>query len=146
MTNYEYKVVNAPRKAVKVKGIRNHDDRFAQNLTDLINKEAEDDWEYQRAETLPVDEKKGLLGKSFEKYVPLLIFRRALTSASPVNNISAVISDIQTQTQEQSRRPSRKPKAVADEASDPTMLQTFVVEDDRLAADIIADLGPALRD
>lgn len=93
MPDYEYKIVNAPRKATKVKGIRDHDTRFAQNITDALNAEAKDGWEYYRAESLPVDEKVGVIGKkTTEKYLPLLVFRRK----KPImNTILDVISDIQ---------------------------------------------------
>ena len=80
MSNYEYKVVPAPRKAQRVKGIRGNDGRFAFNLTEMMNEQAEDGWEYYRAESLPIDEKSGLMGKTSEKYLALLVFRRAVTT------------------------------------------------------------------
>lgn len=92
MSNYEYKVVPAPRKVQRVKGIRGNDGRFAFNLTEMMNEQAEDGWEYYRAESLPIDEKSGLMGKTTEKYLALLIFRRAVTTvefAEPEEEITA---------------------------------------------------------
>lgn len=81
MSNYEYKIIPAPRKAQKVKGIRGNSGRFAHNLTEMINEQASDGWEYFRAESLPVDEKTGLFGKTQEVYVSILVFRRPIIVA-----------------------------------------------------------------
>lgn len=76
MSDFEYKTICAPRKALKIKGVKGVDNRYAQTLTDVINAESVDGWEYFRAESLPVDGKSGMFGKTTEKYVSLLIFRR----------------------------------------------------------------------
>jgi len=76
MSTFEYKSICAPRRALKIKGVKSADERYAQTLTDAINSQSENGWEYFRAETLPVDEKSGFLGKTTEKYLSLLIFRR----------------------------------------------------------------------
>jgi hypothetical protein len=61
MPFYEYKVVPAPERAPKVKGLKGAA-KFAQGLESLMNELAQDGWEYQRAESLPDEEKKGLMG------------------------------------------------------------------------------------
>jgi hypothetical protein len=72
---YEYKVIPAPLRTVKVKGLSTPAERFAHLLEGAVNAEAGDGWEFVRAETLPCEERKGLTGtaKSFQS---VLIFRR----------------------------------------------------------------------
>lgn len=81
MSKYEYRVIAAPRKAARAKGARTPQDKFARTLTDVINGEANLGWEFQRAESLPVDEKKGMLSAATESYHSVLVFRREIKSA-----------------------------------------------------------------
>ena len=76
MSTFEYKTICAPRKALKIKGVKGTEDRYARTLTDVINTQAENGWEYLRSESLPVDEKSGLIGKTAERYISVLVFRR----------------------------------------------------------------------
>lgn len=75
MAQYEYKVVPAPRKGVKSKGVKSPEDRFSFALQELMNQHGHEGWEYQRAETLPSDERQGLTG-SQTVYRDVLVFRR----------------------------------------------------------------------
>jgi len=77
---HEYKVVPAPARGVKARGLKTTEDRFAQALTDTLNREAEAGWEYLRTETLPCTERKGLTGTRTTSQV-VLIFRRDLSEA-----------------------------------------------------------------
>ena len=122
MLTFEYKTVCAPRKALKIKGVKGADNRFAQTLTDVINALSADGWEYYRAESLPVDEKTGIMGKSVEKYLSLLIFRRE-----------------KIETYEE---PAFRP-AVQMQTPDPMILQTPDIEDGDTSD--VASLGPATR-
>lgn len=122
MSTFEYKTICAPRKALKIKGVKGADNRYAQTLTDVINAQSADGWEYFRAETLPVDEKSGMMGKTAEKYLSLLIFRR---------------ENIETYEE-----PAFSP-ATTEEPSDPMILQPLMAEDE--FSDDIATLGPATR-
>ena len=81
MTRYEYKVVPAPRKGRKGKGIKGNEGRFAFAIQELMNQHASAGWEFQRAETLPSDERQGLTS-SHTVYRDLLVFRRPLTDDS----------------------------------------------------------------
>ncbi|WP_088625058.1 DUF4177 domain-containing protein [Oceanicola sp. 22II-s10i] len=74
--SYEYRVVPAPTRGLKGKGIRGTEDRFAHAIEDLMNRMALDGWEYQRAETLPSEERQGLTGVT-TTYRNVLVFRRA---------------------------------------------------------------------
>lgn len=80
MTRYEYKVVPAPQKGVKARGARSTAARFAHALTQAINDEARQGWEYMQSETLPVLERKGLTGKTTVDQT-VLVFRKALGAA-----------------------------------------------------------------
>lgn len=81
MTAYEYRVIPAPAKGVKAKGVKTPEDRFAHALQELMNQMGADGWEYQRAETLPATERAGLTGTT-TNWRHVLIFRRALAEAA----------------------------------------------------------------
>lgn len=75
MPIYEYKVVPAPTKGLKAKGIKTPEARFSHAIEDLMNRMAGDGWEYQRAETLPSVERSGLASTTTE-WRNVLVFRR----------------------------------------------------------------------
>ncbi|WP_204113695.1 DUF4177 domain-containing protein [Shimia biformata] len=75
MTVYEYKVVPAPMKGKKAKGIKTAEDRFAFALEDVMNQMAADGWEFQRSETLPSQERSGLTS-STTQFRSVMVFRR----------------------------------------------------------------------
>ena len=75
MPRFEYKVVPAPAKGLKGKGIKGAEARFSHALQELMNGMAADGWEYQRAETLPSLERVGLTGSTTE-WRNVLVFRR----------------------------------------------------------------------
>lgn len=81
MPGYEYKVVPAPRKGQKSKGLRTPEARFAYALQQLMNELATDGWEYQRAETLPSLERSGL-ASSTKEWRHVLVFRRPLAQTT----------------------------------------------------------------
>lgn len=78
MTGFEYKVVPAPRRGEKVKGLRATEDRFAHALTELMNSLGAEGWEYLRADTLPCEERHGLAGRTTVTTQNMLVFRRPL--------------------------------------------------------------------
>lgn len=75
MPEYEYKVVPAPTKGAKAKGIKTPEARFANAIEILMNQMASDGWEYQRADMLPSEERQGLTG-SITNWRNVLVFRR----------------------------------------------------------------------
>lgn len=77
MPKYEYKVVPAPDKGLKARGIKTPEDRFANALQDIMNQMGAAAWEYLRAETLPSKERTGFTGTTIY-YRNMLVFRRAL--------------------------------------------------------------------
>lgn len=83
---YEYKVVPAPRRALKVKGLKTPTDRFAHTLSERLNAETTGGWQFVRTETLPCEVRSGLRGvKSSTETV--MIFQRLVAmepAAEPV--------------------------------------------------------------
>lgn len=85
MPVYEYKVVAAPRRGLKVKGARTAEDRFAAALETLMNELGAQGWDYVRADTLPSEERQGLTGRT-TVWQNMLVFRRerpAMAEAAP---------------------------------------------------------------
>ncbi|MCH2164093.1 MAG: DUF4177 domain-containing protein [Marinovum sp.] len=77
MNLYEYKVIAAPSKGLKAKGLKTPNMRLAAALQEALNQESSDGWEYVRAETLPSEERQGLTG-STTGFRNVLVFRRSV--------------------------------------------------------------------
>lgn len=77
--SYEYKVVPAPTRGLKAKGIKTAEARFAHALETTMNDLAVEGWEYQRTDTLPSEQREGFMSKT-TVYQNMLVFRRALVS------------------------------------------------------------------
>lgn len=75
MPRYEYRVITAPSRGVKTKGISSGEARFAHALEDAMNTMAREGWEYLRAETLPSTERTGATGSQMV-WRNVLVFRR----------------------------------------------------------------------
>lgn len=80
--HYEYRVVPAPRRAQREAVAKTTEARFAASLTNLMNEMGREGWEYQRADTLPVEERAGLTGTK-TTYQNMLVFRRVLVAHTP---------------------------------------------------------------
>ncbi|WP_424989578.1 DUF4177 domain-containing protein [Fluviibacterium sp. S390] len=77
MSHFEYKVTPAPARGVKGKGGNDASSRFAATLSEALNQEARDGWDFLRAETLPVEERQGLTGTK-TVFRSMLVFRRSV--------------------------------------------------------------------
>ncbi|MEJ6402599.1 DUF4177 domain-containing protein [Yoonia sp. 2307UL14-13] len=75
--SYEYKVVPAPVRGLKAKGVKTPEDRFAYALESAINELAADGWEYLRTDTLPAEQREGLMSKT-TVFQNMLVFRRVV--------------------------------------------------------------------
>lgn len=84
MQRYEYKVIPAPRKGEKSRGVKTSEDRFALTLTLVMNDLGREGWEYLRADTLPVDERAGFTGGTKTSFQNMLVFRRMLEAEAGV--------------------------------------------------------------
>ena len=80
MPRYEYRVITAPARGIKAKGIGSAEARFAHALEEAMNTMAKDGWEYQRAETLPSVERTSVSTKT-TIWRNVLVFRRSLPQA-----------------------------------------------------------------
>jgi hypothetical protein len=78
--SHEYRVIPAPTKGTKAKGTKTAEDRFALSLQQVMNSMAAEGWEFQRAETLPAEERSGLTGRK-TVYHNMLVFRRRTEAA-----------------------------------------------------------------
>lgn len=81
MSEFEYKVIAAPEKGLKVKGVKAPADRFALALTERMNEMAAEGWDYIRTDTLPSIERSGLTSTQ-TVYRNVMVFRRPLTGES----------------------------------------------------------------
>lgn len=93
---WEYKVIPAPSKGKKARGIKAAAGRFAHALELELNTQALDGWEFWRAETLPSDERTGLTG-SQTVWRHVMVFRRPKTSDMP-DTVSAPVALITDET------------------------------------------------
>ena len=81
MQQFDYKVIPAPRKSDKVKGLKTGADRFAYTLAAFLNDLGREGWEYLGTEVLPAEERTGLVGhKTVEHRV--MLFRRLLAAGA----------------------------------------------------------------
>lgn len=97
---YEYKVVPAPLRTVKVKGLKTTEERFAHLIEEALNDEAAGGWEYLRSETLPCEERKGLTGTA-RSFQSVLVFRRPRMLAA-----EAVGEEAQAEAQNEAEAPA----------------------------------------
>jgi len=81
---FEYKVIPAPTKGLKARGKRSTGDRFANALETVMNELGAEGWEYQRTDTLPCEERDGIMSKT-STYQNMLVFRRNLVVAETAN-------------------------------------------------------------
>lgn len=79
MPHYEYKVVAAPTKGLKARGVKTPEARFANSVESLLNTLGAEGWEYLRAELLPSEERSGLTG-STTNWRNVLVFRRSVAT------------------------------------------------------------------
>lgn len=136
MSKYEYKVVAAPKKGLRHKGVKGTSDRFAHTLMTLMNELGRDGWEYLRADTLPVDERSGLTGTS-TTFQNMLIFRRDLNDTA-TDTLGQAIGQHVTEPQEAARHISLAQPAHP--APNTGVRLTAVPDHDSQAPDV----GPAI--
>ncbi len=91
MKSYEYNVIPAPKRGLKGKGIKGTEAQFANALAVLMNEAAAEGWEYQRAETLPAEERQGLRGRT-TVFQNMLVFRRPLAAPEPVETAAPTVA------------------------------------------------------
>ncbi len=90
MDRFEYKVVPAPARGEKARGLKSTGERFAHAVAQVMNHLAADGWEYLRADTLPCVERSGLTGR-MTAFHHLLVFRRPVASAADQRPVAALV-------------------------------------------------------
>lgn len=75
MPKYEYKVIPAPTKGLKARGVKTSEARFANAIEKKMNELAAEGWSYLRSDLLPSAERQGLTS-SHTVYRSVLVFRR----------------------------------------------------------------------
>ena len=133
MPRYEYKVVPAPAKGRKGKGIKGAEARFSYTLQELMNGLAGHGWEYQRAETLPSVERSGLT-RSTTEWRNVLVFRRLRETdaeafapellPAPADAAAAVAVAETASDEPDENAPSDPPAATPSDAPEPTAPHT----------------------
>lgn len=86
MARYEYKLVPAPAKANKIRGLKGAD-RFAATLEEVMNTYGAEGWQFMRADTLPQEERSGLTS-SKTVYRTVLVFQRELEEVPVPRRVS----------------------------------------------------------
>lgn len=81
---YEYRVIPAPLRGKKAKGLKTSSDRFSIALQEVMNEQSAEGWEYHRAETLPFEER-SRMGRKSSGFQSVLIFRRLLLEEEAEN-------------------------------------------------------------
>lgn len=112
--SFEYKVVPAPTRGKKARGVKTAADRFAHALGEVMNELAADGWEYLRTDTLPSEERSGLTGRT-TVFQNMLVFRRAV-AAEVATEEKTVKADAPTLVLDQSAE-ARGPKLPSAEAA-----------------------------
>lgn len=82
MQRFEFKVIPAPKRGEKARGVKTTEDRFALALTSLMNQLGAEGWDYVRADSLPCEERAGFTGGVKTTFQNVLVFRRAIPSLS----------------------------------------------------------------
>lgn len=78
---HDYRVIPAPTRGEKAKGVKGAAEQFAHALTQTMNRMAAEGWEYLRAEKLPCEERDGWFGrKTTERH--MLVFRRPVAGTA----------------------------------------------------------------
>ena len=75
MAEYEYRVVPAPKRGKRGRGVKGPEARFANAMESVMNSLAADGWEYLRTDSLPAEERSGLTAR-VTVFQHLLVFRR----------------------------------------------------------------------
>jgi hypothetical protein len=142
MTHYEYKVVPAPTRAKRVKGVNSAEEQFAHTLAEAINEAARHGWEYVRAETLHHESPRGWLRPAVASDQSVLIFRRERESAGP--RLSAVKAEPVAREPDAEARASAE-RAVVDRMQNLRRREPAVRLEPRMGDDDAPKLRPAPR-
>ncbi len=92
MRRFEYKVIPAPEKGRKSKGVRGTQNRFANALQEIMNEQGNDGWQYLRTDTLPCEERQGLTRRN-TVFQNLLVFCKETGGDDDLSRSQKAIDD-----------------------------------------------------
>jgi len=75
---FEYTLLPVPAPSKKAKGRKTIAERMAHALSEVLNEQAKNRWEFSGQEHFSCDEKSGLLGKEKSVTLTYLVFRREM--------------------------------------------------------------------
>ncbi len=73
---FEYRLLPTPTASKKAKGLKTVPERFSHALTETLNTEAKNGWEFVGQETFSVEEKPGMMKKAIATELTYLVFKR----------------------------------------------------------------------
>lgn len=73
---FEYKLLPVPTPAKKAKGRKTMPERMGHAISELLNEQAQNNWEFSRQESFSTEEKSGLMGKEKHVECRYMVFRR----------------------------------------------------------------------
>jgi hypothetical protein len=82
MQRFEFKVIPAPKRGEKARGVKTTEERFALALTSLMNQLGAEGWDYVRADSLPCEERAGFTSTK-TTFQNVLVFRRVIEGLAP---------------------------------------------------------------
>jgi hypothetical protein len=145
MTYYDYKVVPAPKRAKRVKGVHGVEELFALTLTEAINEVARQGWEYVRAEHMPAESPGGWFRGPAAGEQTVLVFRRAREQMGP--RLAAVRPEPVHEAYEPPPPVPAAERAIVDRLRrEPVRLEPLIGESDEFTATPLRPgprLGPA---
>ena len=91
MAYYDYKVIPAPRRAKRMKGVHAPEELFAHTLSEAISELSRQGWEYLGSETMTAEAPRGWFRRGLAEPLTVLVFRRQRESLGP--RLAAVAGD-----------------------------------------------------
>ena len=92
MQRFEYKVIPAPKRGEKARGVKTTEERFAYALTLLMNELGAEGWDYVRADALPCEERVGLTGTK-TTFQNVLVVRRVVGASGVAPGARLLLQD-----------------------------------------------------
>jgi len=120
---FEYRLLPTPAASKKVKGLKTVPERFAHALTEALNTEAKNGWEFAGQESFSVEEKSGMMKKSIITELTYLIFKRSIaTDAVPLDQKLEKLRNQRARTVVQAAAPAAAVLPVIAAEPEPTVI------------------------
>ncbi|MGB0498375.1 MAG: hypothetical protein ACPGID_08550 [Rubricella sp.] len=93
MADLEYKTIPAPTTARKVRGVKRADERMALTLTDVLNAQSAEGWEFIGSETIVTEQKSGMLSRKELRETSFLVFCRETRKPAPAGRVEPQVEE-----------------------------------------------------